>query len=334
VCGKYHDRRDYKKDVYMSSISRLSHYIITALRPRRVFEISVNILTAVVAIVVLASAIRTYVFPPSPSADSLPQIPIGTQLKLDGVKWRNNGRTLIFAMQVGCRYCLASIPFYKDLLRSDTSGSLRTLAIFPQPVEESQRYVREHGLGFNDIRESRLSDIDVAGTPTLILVDSKGRVQGAWAGKLDSKQEAEVFHALRLKRVASMPAVFGDSKGVATTALQVDLRPFVDNGLLVDVRPRSAFAESHLAKSINIPLDELEARAPHELAADDNIVVYCDQYAPCETPSSNTMSAYCKLSQGALLDLGFSHVNFVTGDPVDVGAKLKLPLETTGDATN
>jgi rhodanese-related sulfurtransferase len=43
---------------------------------------------------------------------------------------------------------------------------------------------------------------------------------------------------------------------------------------LIDVRPPSEYAAGHLPGSINLPIDELEARIP-ELPADRDIVAYC-----------------------------------------------------------
>jgi hydroxyacylglutathione hydrolase len=57
-----------------------------------------------------------------------------------------------------------------------------------------------------------------------------------------------------------------------------DAKALIDGGaLVIDVRGREQFDARHIAGAIAIPLDELRARIPAEVAADTarNIVIYC-----------------------------------------------------------
>jgi rhodanese-related sulfurtransferase len=47
---------------------------------------------------------------------------------------------------------------------------------------------------------------------------------------------------------------------------------------LVEVLPAEDFAEEHIVGAINIPLKELEIRAPRELDRERPVVVYCNDY--------------------------------------------------------
>ena len=47
---------------------------------------------------------------------------------------------------------------------------------------------------------------------------------------------------------------------------------------LVEVLPMDEFREEHIVGAINIPLAELDERAPQELARDRPVVVYCNDY--------------------------------------------------------
>ena len=47
---------------------------------------------------------------------------------------------------------------------------------------------------------------------------------------------------------------------------------------LVEVLPMDEFREEHIVGAINIPLAELDERAPRELARDRPVVVYCNDY--------------------------------------------------------
>jgi rhodanese-related sulfurtransferase len=51
-----------------------------------------------------------------------------------------------------------------------------------------------------------------------------------------------------------------------------------ENGQLVEVLPAEDFAEEHIVRAINIPLKELDERAPHELDRDRPVIVYCNDY--------------------------------------------------------
>jgi rhodanese-related sulfurtransferase len=47
---------------------------------------------------------------------------------------------------------------------------------------------------------------------------------------------------------------------------------------LVEVLPAKEFGEEHLAGAVNIPLKELDERAPRELDRSRPVVVYCNDY--------------------------------------------------------
>ena len=47
---------------------------------------------------------------------------------------------------------------------------------------------------------------------------------------------------------------------------------------LVEVLPAKEYGEEHLAGAINIPLKELDERAPLELERERPVIVYCNDY--------------------------------------------------------
>ena len=51
-----------------------------------------------------------------------------------------------------------------------------------------------------------------------------------------------------------------------------------DEAQLVEVLPAKEYAEEHLAGAVNIPLKQLDERAPRELDRDRPVVVYCNDY--------------------------------------------------------
>ncbi len=47
---------------------------------------------------------------------------------------------------------------------------------------------------------------------------------------------------------------------------------------LVEVLPAKEFGEEHIAGAINIPLKELDERAPRELEHERPVIAYCNDY--------------------------------------------------------
>ena len=47
---------------------------------------------------------------------------------------------------------------------------------------------------------------------------------------------------------------------------------------LVEVLPAKEYSEEHIAGAVNIPLKELDERAPRELDRERPVIVYCNDY--------------------------------------------------------
>ena len=89
------------------------------------------------------------------------------------------------------------MEFYQRLTGKKTaSDDIQFLVVMPQPIDEAKEYLISKNLQVDEVRQMRLSDISVAGTPTLILVDDKGVVLESWVGKLSLQKENEVFSSV------------------------------------------------------------------------------------------------------------------------------------------
>jgi rhodanese-related sulfurtransferase len=51
-----------------------------------------------------------------------------------------------------------------------------------------------------------------------------------------------------------------------------------EDAQLVDVLPASDYEKEHITGAINIPLKELDERAPRELDRERPVIVYCNDY--------------------------------------------------------
>ncbi len=55
-------------------------------------------------------------------------------------------------------------------------------------------------------------------------------------------------------------------------------RLLADGAQVVEVLPAKDFDEEHISGAVNIPLKELDDRAPRELERDRPVIVYCNDY--------------------------------------------------------
>ena len=51
-----------------------------------------------------------------------------------------------------------------------------------------------------------------------------------------------------------------------------------EDAQLVEVLPAKEFGEEHIVGAINIPLKQLDERAPRELDRERPVIVYCNDY--------------------------------------------------------
>jgi hypothetical protein len=138
--------------------------------------------------------------PARPAARSSLTNPIGQKLSLPGVDWQKNGRTLVFALQTGCRFCSESGPIYQRLAEQRKRfGDTRFVAVLPQTVEESKAFLDQLGVQVDTILQGSLANIGVRGTPTLLLVNSAGVVTEAWSGRLRPEAEQAVLARLTIR---------------------------------------------------------------------------------------------------------------------------------------
>lgn len=169
-------------------------------------EAAANVAIVCTALLFAAVLIGRYLFSTAPSLPNAESetIKTGTRLPTTDIDWSQNDKNLILALSTTCHFCTESAEFYERLVRQNAergASRARLIAVFPQPVEETQRYLNERRIAVDEIKQSGLSRINVNGTPTLILVDNTGAVAASWIGKLPPEKESEV-----LARLSGAPA--------------------------------------------------------------------------------------------------------------------------------
>ncbi len=157
-------------------------------------ELLANVAIIVVALLLGAVLVKRYLLPQAPSPQAQSRIQPGTKLSVPGIEWGKNERTLLLVLSTTCRFCTESSPFYQRLAQEKArKGGVGLIAVLPQSVSESQKYLNGLGVPVDDVKQAGLDAVQVRGTPTLIVADRTGAVLESWVGKLPAEAEAEVL---------------------------------------------------------------------------------------------------------------------------------------------
>lgn len=152
-----------------------------------------NIVTIIVAVAFIALVIQRYVVPSAPTSKE-PQV--GRSVTLSDFEPSAHNKNVLLVLMKGCRFCEASMGFYKTLLEQNRGTGVKFVVVFPRDSKDIDAYLRTYGITDIDVKYSELSEIDVDATPTIIVTDENGLITKAWVGKLSSEKEKEVSNFL------------------------------------------------------------------------------------------------------------------------------------------
>jgi hypothetical protein len=116
--------------------------------------------------------------------------------EVGAVDFQASAQTLVMALREDCRYCQASVPFYRTLteaLRKRADGTTRLVVMSTDSVPAMSAYLKANDIQVDHVAAYRAGDLKIPGTPFLFLVDRAGIVKSVWRGKLATSQEREVF---------------------------------------------------------------------------------------------------------------------------------------------
>jgi len=180
----------------MFVIGRLRLESLGTMKLRRTIEVATNITTLVVLLFFAGVLIqKEHCF-----SATTPHLWGGTKPPpLRGVQFGGADRTMLVVASPTCRYCVASIPFYRRLLeRATADGAVAIAFVHPLGLEDGfQKLLAGSGLGKALRIGVDLQQLGVNQTPTLILVDRFGRASRIRTGTLpETKEEEEVLNSL------------------------------------------------------------------------------------------------------------------------------------------
>lgn len=168
-------------------MSKAKHYLETA----------TNIAVIIAALVVSGVFILNYLRPNDRRTRRLQAgFEKGQQLaQIPGIAYGEAPKTLLIALNTNCGFCTESIHFYNRLaeIQRASNSKTRIITIFPSTAKEIQQYAEQHRLGLNTMAAVDFRALNVAGTPTMILVDTNGRVIDFWIGKPSESTERQII---------------------------------------------------------------------------------------------------------------------------------------------
>jgi thioredoxin-related protein len=166
---------------------------------KSVLEIVTNVAVVLVAIILLCFISWNYF-----DRQTIPIIKNGLQKgkTVDEFKQfnlKNSNQTLIIAINSNCNFCIESVPFYSQLLSKQQDKhdiNTQIIAIFPNSESEAQQFLQNNHLKINFVHSANFQLFGINGTPTLLLVDSSGKIMDFWIGKLQESDKQQVVMAL------------------------------------------------------------------------------------------------------------------------------------------
>jgi hypothetical protein len=135
-----------------------------------------------------------------PVVDSTPAVPtsIAGHIPFD---LASRKKWVVLVLSTQCHFCQESAPFHEHLVQMlNNSSDTGVIAVFPQDRQAVEQYKATYKVNFpNTITDISLPQLQVRGTPTMLLVDQQGKVLKSWRGRLPENGENEVRAELGLK---------------------------------------------------------------------------------------------------------------------------------------
>lgn len=166
-------------------------------------EFGAQIVIAIAVLVVAGIIVKRHISQDQRTVLKMPSISAGERLNLADVDWKQNKKSLVFFLNKDCRYCTSSAPVYRQLTEEAFKQNVKSLAVFPHSAEEAKAYLESIKLSIDEVLSSPLPPDKIAGTPTVLFVNSSGTVEGVWVGDASGreKQIREEFLTLAEKPV-------------------------------------------------------------------------------------------------------------------------------------
>ncbi len=129
-------------------------------------ELVANIFIILLVLAIGIVLVQKYFLAAPPNQQARIEPKIGSQMNAPDVNWSRQPKTLVLALQVGCRFCNESAPFYKRVVETVKNKNVKLVAVFPTDIEESTKHLKELGLTNIEVKWSSLNSLQVGRTPS------------------------------------------------------------------------------------------------------------------------------------------------------------------------
>ena len=158
-----------------------------------------NWIILMTCIIVLSNyGFKYYLFSKSASTNK-PAIKQGQVVNLPGYSPDVTVPTLVMAISTHCHFCQESEPFYRKLsaFKNSSPQGFRIVAVLPEKQEEATAYLKANHIETDQVLSEPLIQIGIKGTPTLLLLDGRNKLEQLWVGKLGDVEEETVLATLK-----------------------------------------------------------------------------------------------------------------------------------------
>ena len=279
--------------------------------PRRIVNGLVNAILIVAISTFVFTFGRRYVAEHAFSNASIS--PDGQTFAIEGIDFSKTDQTLLLVLDRNCGFCKQETPFYRRLAEKSQTTGVRVIGVFQHDLKDGKQYLSDEGINVTETTRIRFTSLLIDSTPTVILLNRNGNLIGRWIGALSDPIRDYVVSILGMNetliRLANSPYLrLGNRKTpplISAASLKTKLKA-ENTTTILDIDDRVLFGQRHLSGAVNIPADEVYARAQNELSPSRLIVLY----------SRGNDSRRVSNSQFVLQEQGFGNI-----------AWLKLTLE-------
>jgi hypothetical protein len=127
-----------------------------------------------------------------------PNLLVGKKLVLDGQRWDQSPTSAVLFISSHCHFCEESVPFYRRIaqLRDRESPGFSLVVLTRDTRTDMTGFLERKALVVSGIYDVPSGFADLAGTPTILIVDASGIVRQVFLGKLSPADEEKVLKIL------------------------------------------------------------------------------------------------------------------------------------------
>jgi thiol-disulfide isomerase/thioredoxin len=157
-------------------------------------KINLIVNVTLILTILLFLSVIVYRYLPRFSESAYKSPAVGSEFPLPDTAWAQSPKTLVLILSKNCIYCRESVPFYRRL--ESAAKDVRLIAVFPGKLEEGRDFLAEQNINVSEINGTEIGK-EFPYTPTLVIVDSNGKILASWVGMINAADEADVLDKIK-----------------------------------------------------------------------------------------------------------------------------------------